>query len=282
MSTTTPADPLLTILLSIQSHDLRILHLSESITAAFPDATTRSSDASDSLSSNTPTPAALQADLSHYKELFSKLRFSYLEQVTKEKFLRAITEDAPLVVEAGENEELEEGLLVAKGELRKSKREVEGILAELEGLSRRLVDDHKTILSQISQATTLPQQTEEMEVEIAALENEQNPYTTCENGMPKLPLSDTLTLISAHEAELARLQKELAEAELALPKKRARLQALEGEIGPLEMDKEGLEKFASEAVRMRDFARVEGKVERESMGRWYKAVCEGLEGVLGR
>lgn len=146
---TTPVNPLLTTLLSIHTHDLRILHLSESITAAFPPDATRSSDVSDSLSTATPTPAALQADLSHYKELFSKLRFSYLEQVTKEKFLRAITEDAPLVVEAGENEELEAKLVIAKEELRRSKREVEGILAELEGLSRRLADGLLPLLSYI-------------------------------------------------------------------------------------------------------------------------------------
>ncbi|CUS08815.1 unnamed protein product [Tuber aestivum] len=277
---TTPVSPLLTTLLSICTHDLRILHLSESITAAFPPDLTRSSDVSDSLSPTTPAPAALQADLSHYKELFSKLRFSYLEQVTKEKFLRAITEDAPLVVEAGENEELEARLAIAKGELRRSKREVEGILAELEGLSRRLSDDHKIVLDYISKATTLPSQTAEMEVEIANLEMEQNSATSPSSSLPRLPLSDTLTLLSANEAELARLQKELAEADLALPKKRARLEALESEIGPMEMDKEGLEKFASEAVRMRDSARAEGKVDRESMGRWYKAVFDGLEGVL--
>jgi len=146
---TTPVNPLLTTLLSIHTHDLRILHLSESITAAFPPDATRSSDVSDSLSTATPSPSALQADLSHYKELFSKLRFSYLEQVTKEKFLRAITEDAPLVVEAGENEELEAKLVIAKGELRRSKREVEGILAELEGLSRRLADGLLPLLSYI-------------------------------------------------------------------------------------------------------------------------------------
>lgn len=141
--------------------------------------------------------------------------------------------------------------------------------------------DHKTVLDYISKATTLPPQTAEMEVEIANLEKEQNPITSpSSSSLPKLPLSDTLTLLSTGEAELARLQKELAEADLALPKKRARLEALESEIGPMEMDKEGLERFASEAVRMRDSARAEGRVDRESMGRWYKAVFEGLEGVL--
>jgi len=141
--------------------------------------------------------------------------------------------------------------------------------------------DHKTVLDYISKATTLPSQNAEMEVEIANLEREQNSATSPSSSpLPKLPLSDTLALLSAGEAELARLQKELAEADLALPKKLARLEALESEIGPMEMDKEGLEKFASEAVRMRDSARAEGRVDRENMGRWYKAVFEGLEGVL--
>jgi hypothetical protein len=84
-----------------------------------------------------------------------------------------------------------------------------------------------------------------------------------------LPLSDTLALVSSGEAELARLEKELATIDVALPKKNARLKFLENEIKTMEMDKEGLERFASEAVRMRDSARAEGKADRENMGRWY-------------
>ncbi len=49
------------------------------------------------------------------QELFSKLRFSYLEQVTKEKFIRAIVGDPPLVVEHQENVELEASLLLICG-----------------------------------------------------------------------------------------------------------------------------------------------------------------------
>ena len=56
------------------------------------------------------TPANLAADLSHYKDLFSKLRFSYLEQVTKEKYLRSIVGDPPLLASHEDNLLLEEKL----------------------------------------------------------------------------------------------------------------------------------------------------------------------------
>ena len=84
------------------------------------------------------TPASLQADLAHYKashlsirtgrhllpsaggmrrhakreqqDLFSKLRFSYIEQVTKEKFLRAIASTPPLLIDPADNAELEQQL----------------------------------------------------------------------------------------------------------------------------------------------------------------------------
>src|SRR4051812_1324386 len=49
----------------------------------------RTSDAS-AIAATGPTPSSLEADLAHYRELFAKLRFSYVEQVTKEKFIRAI------------------------------------------------------------------------------------------------------------------------------------------------------------------------------------------------
>jgi hypothetical protein len=111
---------------------------------------------------NDPTPASLEADLTHYKvclpafsssllpriafanfsvvlqELFSKLRFSYLEQVTKEKFLRAIVGDPPLVVGHNENVELETQLAEVKAELKARKEEARMMIEEMEKMSRDL------------------------------------------------------------------------------------------------------------------------------------------------
>ena len=72
------------------------------------------------------------------QELFSKLRFSYVEQVTKEKFLRAITDNPPLFVEQSENTALEAQLGEAKAALKAQKAKVAALIAQLEARGREL------------------------------------------------------------------------------------------------------------------------------------------------
>lgn len=72
------------------------------------------------------------------QELFSKLRFSYLEQVTKEKFLRSIVGDPPLIVEPAENLELEAQLADIKAVLKEQKAAVATMVVELEARGRNL------------------------------------------------------------------------------------------------------------------------------------------------
>lgn len=76
----------------------------------------------------------------HVKELFSKLRFSYVEQVTKEKFLRAIVGDPPLVVGHNENVEMEAQLAEVKADLKARKEEVRTMVEEMEKLGRDLAN----------------------------------------------------------------------------------------------------------------------------------------------
>ena len=77
------------------------------------------------------------------KEHFSKLRLSYVEQVTKEKFLRALIADPPQFVESHENAELEAQILEAKQELKARKANVKEMMDNLETqgceLSRRML-----------------------------------------------------------------------------------------------------------------------------------------------
>ena len=84
------------------------------------------------------TPAILSADLAHYQDLFSKLRFSYVEQVTKERFLRAITSEKPEFVDPAENVELRERLAADKTALKERKAEVREIVEALEEQGRQL------------------------------------------------------------------------------------------------------------------------------------------------
>lgn len=116
-----------------QPTELYILNISQPILN--PEASAkRSSNASD----QERTPSALQADLEHYRALFSKLRFSYVEQVTKERFLRAVTAEQPEFVDGDENRELGEKLAADKAALKARKEEVRGIIGDLEEQGRVL------------------------------------------------------------------------------------------------------------------------------------------------
>jgi hypothetical protein len=89
--------------------------------------------------STTPiTPSALAADLAHYRDLFSKLRFSYVEQVTKERFLRTICAEQPEFATAAENAELQTRLLTDKAQLKEKKTEVAEMIQALEAQGREL------------------------------------------------------------------------------------------------------------------------------------------------
>lgn len=66
------------------------------------------------------------------------MRFSYVEQVTKERFLRAVTAEQPEFVTAAENAELEERLRGDKSALKQKKQEVREIISALEEQGRQL------------------------------------------------------------------------------------------------------------------------------------------------
>lgn len=128
----------------ILKHRLTIDELTEALSVP-SDTSSRTSDVSDTLAN--ANPASLKANLDNYKKFFTKLRFSYVEQMMKERFLAMITEDPPVVVDAKQNYELVEKLKVAKGELQQRKRKTEELLAQLEALSKQIAPGMLAILT---------------------------------------------------------------------------------------------------------------------------------------
>lgn len=84
------------------------------------------------------------------QELFSKLRFSYLEQATKEKFLRAITAETPLFVEPTDNAALERQLAAEKQALQAQKAEFARLTDEVQARGRELARREFIFLSSAS------------------------------------------------------------------------------------------------------------------------------------
>ncbi|KAF9735438.1 Kinetochore protein Sos7 [Paraphaeosphaeria minitans] len=238
----------------------------------------RTSTVSDDSEQNGDThPAALQADLQHYKELFGKLRFSYVEQVTKEKFLRGITADPPSLVEAKENEAKEKDILALKAILKDRKVEIAELLQQLEAKGRELALRYEGVQLKTQHLASLPVDIEGLEANIETLRREQIPPS--QNPELALPLPETALLVEQREAELTALNIQLAKLQSSLPNRARELEKLERELKPLETQKQGTVAAAKEARRRKEDGGGIGD-ELEERGRWLRASEVALNKML--
>ncbi|KAH7057309.1 hypothetical protein B0J12DRAFT_697180 [Macrophomina phaseolina] len=261
-----------------KSQEIKIIELSNEIRPKPAKNGDKRGSAASEMSADDATPASLQADLIHYKELFSKLRFSYVEQVTKEKYLTAITVDPPQIVEPRDNVELEAQLVEVKASLKAQKVEVAEMLAELERRGRDLSKRYESIQLRTAQLEAIPNEIANLESTIAELRETQAPHPT--NPSLSLPLPETLSVLASREAELAALEKQLSSLQSTLPRKTRELERLEAELQPLEMQKSGTVAAAKEARRRREAGEAGMGDDLEERGRWLTAVEQGLRGML--
>ncbi|RMY65105.1 hypothetical protein D0863_09345 [Hortaea werneckii] len=251
----------------------------------------RNSNASDISSSNNTSPSLLVADLAHYRDLFTKLRFSYVEQVTKERFLKTITDKEPEFVESAENAELEERLRGDKAALKERKQEVANLLKELEEQSRSLAQPlrelvppnettgNENVRLKTTQLETLPSEIANLERIIADLRSAAQPKSS--NPSLNLPLQSTVELLEKREQESADLDAKIDALRAALPGKRQQVERLRDELTPMQARKIKTVQEAQEARRRREGAGAGGAGdELEEKGRWLRGSEASLKGML--
>ena len=241
----------------------------------------RTSDASNA-SFEAPTPASLDADLVHYKELFAKLRFSYVEQVTKEKFIRAIVGDPPLIVTMQENLDLEKDNAAAKSELKALKLEVADMITELESRGRELSQRYEAIQLETARLRDLPEAIHGLETRIAELkaERDQSASTAGDDPTQNLPLAKTLELVSARKREQQQLARELESLQAKAPRKRKEAERLQAEVSSLETKRQNSMAAAKEARRRKEAALGGAADDLEQRARWWRANEMLLKQVL--
>lgn len=278
MASTSPQ----TILSDLQSHPLSIIRLSESISSNPPP--TRTSDIS-ALSNNTnnhnnedPSTTSLTADLSHYRDLFSKLRFSYLEQVTKEKFLRAIVGDPPLIVDAAENISLETQLADIKTVLKLQKTNVGALVEELGVKGRELAGRYEVLRAQGEVLGRLPREMAALEEEVKGLRAGNEVLVGRLGGI--VGVEGVREAVRGLEKEREEVERRAIRLRREIPGRAREVERLEGEIKGLEGERERAVEGAREAVRRRERGGVVGD-ELEMRGRWLSGCEEGLRGLLG-
>lgn len=213
------------------------------------------------------------------QELFSKLRFSYLEQVTKEKFLRAIVGDPPLIVEHVENIELESQLAEIKAVLKAQKEHVGEMVKELDARGRDLSRRYETISLQTTLLSSLPPQIEDLNQTLARL-RKQNQSVDMNETNPALamPLPATLELLDERQAGLDEVNAQLKALQQALPRQTRTLENEARELQKLELERERAVDLAREAVERRQEGG--GGDELERKGRWLRGVENGLREML--
>ncbi|KAL8763854.1 MAG: hypothetical protein Q9184_000450 [Pyrenodesmia sp. 2 TL-2023] len=268
----------------LQSQPLSIIRLSEPIFNPSSSATNNNPRTSDistlGLTDNTahPTPASLAADLTHYRDLFSKLRFSYLEQVTKEKFLRAIVGDPPLIIENAENVELESQLKEVKAVLKEQKEHVANMVQELERKGRDLARRYEQVGLQTVTLERLPGQIDTLDQKVRML-REQSQAGEGEMG-GGVGIEGILELTRQKERQREEVEKQLKTLHREMLGKGGELETLMGELRGLEKEKEKTVEGAREAVKSRKTGGEVGD-DVEMKGRWLKGCEEGLRGLLG-
>lgn len=262
-----------------QPTTLSILHLSEPLLTTNENANNSNNDSQDaSYTQSINAPSSLSADLVHYRDLFSKLRFSYVEQVTKERFLRAVIADQPEFVSAEDNAELEERLKADKAELKAKKEEVRALIGELEAQGRQLAQRYEQIQLRTSQLESLPSEIAELEQVIGRLKDVQEPKS--EDAELSLPLQPTMDLLRQREQELQSVDLEIARLQAALPAKKAEVSRLQDELAPIQMRKIKAVEEAKEARRRREGGGNGEADELEEKGRWLRGVEGSLKAML--
>ncbi|KAK0725586.1 hypothetical protein B0H67DRAFT_598785 [Lasiosphaeris hirsuta] len=262
----------------LQSAEITILKISEPILttpAVNPDA--RTSDVS-AASLDTPSPASLEADLTHYKELFAKLRFSYVEQVTKEKFIRAIVGDPPLIVTAQENADLEAGNAEAKAALKALKTEVADMVAELEARARDLAARYERVRLETVLLREVPGRAAALEEAVRLMKSEKE--GAGREPEMNMPLAKTAALVEVRRRELRELDRALEQLSAQAPRKRKEMERLRAELAQLEAKRVHSKTAAREAKRRKEDAQGGVEDDLEAKGRWYRATETVLNQVL--
>ncbi|KAJ1924994.1 hypothetical protein IWQ60_004854 [Tieghemiomyces parasiticus] len=176
----------------------------------------------------THTPKAVEADLAYYRTLFSKLKFNYLEQTTKERFLRDLMQEPPVDIELEDIQEIEAGNLVSKKELKKRKTETQVRHEQIDYTINSVADGYHQVKSEFEEVAPILAEIAELESQLHELEGD--------DTSNQVTIHDTLRGdIDTCRDETARLQRTAED--------------LEDELKRLATQQKSEEAFAAEAVR---------------------------------
>ncbi|KAK9492717.1 hypothetical protein V1508DRAFT_132722 [Lipomyces doorenjongii] len=247
-----------------------------------------------SMSVDCSNPAAIEVELKDFKELFSKLKVTYLEQETKETFLRAILDDDD--EKATEEASERKGLRVwrvgqldlddatqrnvgLKQVLVDKKNALQNASNEIAALVGRVCDKYEVLKMDVSEAEEMLQEIETMQAEVRELEKDEEGDKEVHQT---LSLKETLSLYGNFRAQESELDDDIHElTEVIIPKKKQELEKLSTELINLSEISRKLEEAAKIAIEARKVEMKQGKIiAKENIGQWYTNVLLTLKRLL--
>ncbi|KAF4553211.1 Hypothetical protein D9617_7g029380 [Elsinoe fawcettii] len=225
------------------------------------------------LSSTPDSPTDLLANLSHHRDLFSKLRFSYTEQVTKERFLKAAASDPPELVSASELQLLEAKLAEDKASLKTKKEGVSALLASLDQRSREIASRFLAQEERRGEVGDVARDIEDLEARRDAL-SAQRPEVH-PDPMMRMGLEETREVVAERTQEGEMLGQRIEEVRIELERRKRDVVGMKRELDTVEERKREVVREVVEMKRRRGSGVVEMD-EVEAKGRWNRAA----EGVL--
>ena len=247
--------------------------------------TQRESNASSTDPSSQPdlTPSSLRADLQHYRDLFSKLRFSYSEQVTKERYLKSIVGDPPTLHTAEENAILQEKAAAMKQELKAKKAEVDEMVEEIRVYARELARMCKDVENGSRVLEVVPAEVQGLEAEVGDLREKVERRKT-ELGRDVGEEPRYMMSLDATNAALEERRKENESMDREIERLKEAIEVKDRECERTERELEEYERKRSEVTRVaRDLKKMREEGGRDMVGergRWYGAQGTVMKGLL--
>ncbi|KAH6599189.1 hypothetical protein BASA50_003217 [Batrachochytrium salamandrivorans] len=198
------------------------------------------------------------AEKNFHKELFSKLKFNYLEQAAKESFLTRILQISPEFVSAQALQDLERNVKESKETLKVQKTNFEAQKSEIYELIESTCTAHEQVTLQQKQAVELAEQIVASE---AAYQKESfidSPRLAEITQLEKNTLS--------HQEMLANLRRQVDDQQKILSDQQAKRALLDKDVVRLEAHKQEAHENALEAMRISKSK----DPQVEELGKWYQ------------
>ncbi|CUM45879.1 uncharacterized protein AC631_03676 [Debaryomyces fabryi] len=129
------------------------------------------------INENIENPTSINDEINFQKENFSKLKFQYLEQETKEKFLRSLFDNPPKSIQQEDINRLQEENVHSKRALKALKESMNNKMKDIHEISRETVELNKEYQQKCDETIKMLEEVQRMEEKINSIIDNQKDET---------------------------------------------------------------------------------------------------------